>query len=624
MAFPDDYKQWGGSSADFTTSAYDIGGGVDVIRAVAQTVTIWDGSEGGAQIIDLYNENGDPVTELVSASSGLLRPFWAPLQYQRLWAQADGGDRVRLVPLEGPPPSWDATTGKPATFPPSPHSHDAADIVGLSAAAFGLGDVDNTSDLDKPISDDTRAELTRYLRKARSGSIIDLGNSIASGGVLSYYDRTASGTISFSPVSYMGWAMPKVQGRFWLMGVAAQGGFTAEQIRDTHLGPAIAAGPDYIHMQVLTNNINLVITGVQTLAALKAVYMQMIDAIVAAGITPIIATVNPINTLNTGTGLTVMTKVNGWLKRLAAKNGWPLADYHTALVNPADNNYVTGYSSDGTHLTAAGARVMGAVLADTLNAIPATARSPLFGAYNPNLVLHDCALNAAGSDKFAGFGTSTGGFAFKTSTGPFHKGNSIILTRGTAGNYGMIANADPVVWVAGHRIRVSFNIDASAVPAGGTWRAYLYNFTPFQVICGYSLMSDTLTNKSITVAGATTTAASKLISAAAGTFKPEHVGCVVSGAVTVNNAIPAGTLITGVSADGTQAYMSADASLSGAGTVSLTVAGPPCPVIFEFVVQADMVGDTIGFYYGPDDLAGTTLACSQITVQDLDALEIAA
>src|SRR5690606_28004949 len=38
---------------------------------------------------------------------------------------------------------WTAhVTGKPATFPPSAHSHTKAEV--------GLGNVDNTSDLDKP------------------------------------------------------------------------------------------------------------------------------------------------------------------------------------------------------------------------------------------------------------------------------------------------------------------------------------------------------------------------------------------------------------------------------------------------------------------------------------------
>lgn len=40
--------------------------------------------------------------------------------------------------------SWDEITGKPSTFPPSSHSHTKADV--------GLSNVDNTSDLAKPIS----------------------------------------------------------------------------------------------------------------------------------------------------------------------------------------------------------------------------------------------------------------------------------------------------------------------------------------------------------------------------------------------------------------------------------------------------------------------------------------
>ncbi len=47
---------------------------------------------------------------------------------------------------------WSAVTGKPATFPPATHSHVKAEV--------GLGNVDNTSDANKPISTATQTAVT--------------------------------------------------------------------------------------------------------------------------------------------------------------------------------------------------------------------------------------------------------------------------------------------------------------------------------------------------------------------------------------------------------------------------------------------------------------------------------
>lgn len=467
----------------------------------------------------------------------------------------------------------------------------------------------------------------RYLRTGIA-TIIDVGNSIASNGTLSYYDRCASGAISFGSLSYMGWAMPKTFGRFRCKGVSAIGGYTMEQILDELLVPALEADPDFIHLQVFTNSVAGVIAGTQTFAEAQAIYMQIVDAIVDAGIIPIIATVPPINTVtNTGTGLTVLTKINLWLKRLAHSRGWPLADYHTALVDPATNNFVAAYTSDGVHMTTAGAKVMGEVLAATMNAVPSNARSPLWGSYNPNLMQPDCCTTSAAADKWVGSGNTTGGWAFKSIQCPAWKGNSYILTRGSVADYSITAPINTALWVAGHTVRVAFQVDASAVPAGGGWSVQLFNATQSQVICGFTAMADTLTHKSVTQTGCTTTSGSKVVSGApAGTFRPDHVGLGLSAVGTTGliSAFPANTLVTNVSADGTTVYASANATDSRAGISVVTISGPQPLAIFEFEVQPDMVGDTI--YPGATvaGAAGTTLNISQMTIQDITALGVAA
>jgi hypothetical protein len=77
--------------------------------------------------------------------------------------------------------AWDNVTDKPSTFPPSAHTHPTSDVVNFATAAaaaapvqsvagktgsvtlakadVGLGNVDNTSDTNKPISSATQSAL---------------------------------------------------------------------------------------------------------------------------------------------------------------------------------------------------------------------------------------------------------------------------------------------------------------------------------------------------------------------------------------------------------------------------------------------------------------------------------
>jgi hypothetical protein len=94
---------------------------------------------------------------------------------------ADITDFTSAVEAVSPPADWDTLANKPSTFPPSSHGHVAAEISDFSTAAaaaapvqsvagktgsvtlakadVGLGNVDNTSDTNKPISSATQSAL---------------------------------------------------------------------------------------------------------------------------------------------------------------------------------------------------------------------------------------------------------------------------------------------------------------------------------------------------------------------------------------------------------------------------------------------------------------------------------
>jgi len=90
-------------------------------------------------------------------------------------------DFTSAVEAVSPPADWNTLANKPSTFPPSSHGHVAADVSDFSTAAaaaapvqsvagktgsvtlakadVGLGNVDNTSDTNKPISSATQSAL---------------------------------------------------------------------------------------------------------------------------------------------------------------------------------------------------------------------------------------------------------------------------------------------------------------------------------------------------------------------------------------------------------------------------------------------------------------------------------
>lgn len=444
-----------------------------------------------------------------------------------------------------------------------------------------------------------------------------IGASITSNGSLSYYDRALSGSISLGDIAYFTYALPLTQGKFCFGGIAATPGYTSQQIMDTHLPSALASNWDYVLIGEMSNDYGNGVAVTDT----KNRVISMVAQIKAAGKTPILTTLPPDSTESTDAALyTWMTKYNAWLKNFANAQRLPYVDYATVMSNPADGTPVAGYTSDGKHPTNTGARVMGEELARVLNTIPLPAKQPLAGAYNPNLMIPDVVRSSAGSDKAVGTGNTTGGWGLKAAThSKYWKGSAGIVNRGSAGDYSLRFPVDPSKWVAGHRVRLSFALDVSNVPAGGTWSAYLYNLTQLQVIAGFTSISTPMTNNSLTVLDAAVTSGSNAVTSASKLFRPEHVGHAATANVGVVTSIPAGTTVIGVSADGGTAYLSANAATTQA-TAVFTLSGKPVVPVFEFTVQSDMVGDDIRFYYTAGGATGVTLMAHQITLVDLTAL----
>ncbi|MFE9442487.1 glycosyl hydrolase family 28-related protein [Streptomyces sp. NPDC006602] len=81
----------------FGGTAADVAEDVSGARVPGATGTVWDGSsDGAAQITDLTDLSGAPLTQLVADEDGMIPGFFGPEMAERLWLDF-GGPRVALV-----------------------------------------------------------------------------------------------------------------------------------------------------------------------------------------------------------------------------------------------------------------------------------------------------------------------------------------------------------------------------------------------------------------------------------------------------------------------------------------------------------------------------------------------
>src|SRR5690606_21703680 len=97
-------RHWfGGSLADWTFTHADDVDEVDGLVQLAGgiIVTFWNARQGGTQYTDLLNEQGEPISEVVSGSDGdalgMLPPFQGPDGITYMWAEAGEGSPRALI-----------------------------------------------------------------------------------------------------------------------------------------------------------------------------------------------------------------------------------------------------------------------------------------------------------------------------------------------------------------------------------------------------------------------------------------------------------------------------------------------------------------------------------------------
>lgn len=215
-------------------------------------------------------------------------------------------------------------------------------------------------------------KVAKTIRPA-SGRVVAIGDSITFNNSGGHYQQM----------------VVRSNGRATQGGWFATQGLTIEQIRDTHLPQVLALTgaqkPAACMVLAGTNNVGASSGTGFNFPTARTAYLQITTALIGAGILPIICTLPPRAdfTLSKTNG----QLFNGWLKGIAAANGWPLLNYH-ALLADGIGGWKSGQSADGIHPNLLGFRTMSEALVPAFAAIfPLGGILPSGHAYDePNLL----------------------------------------------------------------------------------------------------------------------------------------------------------------------------------------------------------------------------------------------
>ena len=285
-----------------------------------------------------------------------------------------------------------------------------------------------------------------------------IGDSIVAGG---YANSGTLANVDINGRAWLAWATLYSDGKIFHAGVSATAGYTTAQILATHVPVAIAAKPSFCVVLGGTNDMLQAIPLATTAANLTAIY----NALLGAGVTPVLATIPPRNN-PIGNNLLSISQINAWITRYAQNNNLPLVDFHGVLVDPATGQYLSTLFLDDYHPNAAGAKVMGAALQTALSSyLPPF--SPFLAEYNsdPSLMMNNALMLTASGGIPTNWVISAGGGSITNpaATAP-GVGKLMTVTRTTSSTTGQTS---AITLVPGHRVLVAFRVQSTVKALGG-------------------------------------------------------------------------------------------------------------------------------------------------------------
>lgn len=254
-----------------------------------------------------------------------------------------------------------------------------------------------------------------------------------------------------------------------ILGSAATAGYTVDQIRDTHLPTVLAAKPEYCICFSLGGN-NILASG-EFASSVLTVSKYIIDQLAAAGVTPILATLPPVSSGNVSQN--EIARYNSWMMNYAHKNGYPILDFYSILVDSATGVYKSGFTSDNTHPNSTGAAAMAPVVRDLLTKLSITGTRATLASYNGSITgqLSNPLLIRTGGAANTPDGWASSSVTLGLAASSSWPGNEWTLT--STGSLGYALGPTLSV-TSGDEWDVSFRL--STTPAGsGGWGFGFYN-----------------------------------------------------------------------------------------------------------------------------------------------------
>lgn len=304
----------------------------------------------------------------------------------------------------------------------------------------------------------TYAPITPWGLPNSGRTFYTMGDSISANNFIGLNNYGSAGN------NYGLWAHLLSNSAFRHVGAAATAGYTTAQIRATCLPTVLAAKPTSCVVLGGTNGQASFPT--KEIADLTAIY----TALMQAGIIPIACTIPPTNSDPNNSN---KMKLNGWIRRYARLNGIPLADFYAVTVDPANGQWLSGYTGDGTHPTTKGSKAMGTELAAVftelarrnLPELPDT-QTNTSAAFQNNLLQSNTGTSP---NRPTGWNAIAGGTSFTaafTTDATKYAGNLYTFTRGASD---VFLGGTSFQAASGDRLLVGMRLAATVEGVGGAW-----------------------------------------------------------------------------------------------------------------------------------------------------------
>src|SRR5690625_4483043 len=104
--WPDDYRPYGGTTADLAVAEAAVGSGGENVLTLAPgaSFTVYDAATEGVQVTDLTDAAGAVISEVTADESGRVPRFYAPDSVLEVWLDSASGPRIQALPADNHDP----------------------------------------------------------------------------------------------------------------------------------------------------------------------------------------------------------------------------------------------------------------------------------------------------------------------------------------------------------------------------------------------------------------------------------------------------------------------------------------------------------------------------------------